>query len=322
MAFVVARDGAGEPVAALALHIVKRGPLSLARFAGDGWANYHLALFRDAASWRARDVKAMLRAAARTAGVDLFAFINCPRQWDGQDNLLLALPGVASPSPSLATRLGGAHDDWLDAHFSRATQKKLRKKLKKLEIFGAVAHRRAGDPQEARRFLDALLAHKAGQAQARGEPDLFAEAPVRDLLTRLAIDPSPSMELHALVAGERVVAVLGLLAAGRRLSGLVISHDGDAAIAAATPGVQLFAEVARDAIGRGFETLDLGVGDARYKRETCEIVEPLCDLALGVSPLGRIVAPLYLGVRATMRAVKRRPALYARVRKWALITKR
>ena len=231
--------------------------------------------------------------------------------WDGQVNPLFALPGVVSPSPALATRLSGSHADWLDAHFSRATQKKLRKKLKKLEVFGAVAHRRANDPAEAERFLGAMFAHKAGQAKARGEPDPFAEAPVRNLLRRLS---GETLELHALTAGERVVAVMGLLASGRRLCGLVISHDGNPEAAAATPGLQLFTEVARDAQARGFEVLDLGVGDARYKRETCEIEETLRDLAFGVSPLGRVVAPLYLGMRSLMRAIKRNPALHARAR--------
>ncbi len=309
LAFVVARDDAGEPTAALALHIVKRGPVTMARFAGDGWANYHFGQFRDPALWRARDVKALLRAAARTAGVDLYAFMHCPPCWEGAINPLLALSGTPSPSPALATRLRATHAEWLDAHFSHATQKKLRKKLKKLEDFGAVAHRRAGDAGEAMRFLDAMLVHKAGQAQARGEPDAFAQVQVRDLLRRLVA--GGSMELHALVAGERILAVLGMLASGRRLSGLVISHDGDVRVAAATPGVQLFTQVARDACARGFETVDLGVGDARYKRETCEIEERLHDLAFGVSPLGRIAAPLYLGVRTAMGAIKRRPALHA-----------
>ena len=322
LVFVVARDGAGDPAAALPLHVFRRGPLTVARFAGDGWANYHFGLFREPALWRPRDVRALLRAAGRTAGVDLYAFMQAPPAWEGEANPMLALPGTPSPSPAMATRLGGAHADWLDAHFSPATQKKLRKKLKKLEVFGHVAHRRAGDAGEVKRFLDAMIAHKAAQAQARGEPDPLAPAPVRDLLARLAGGASPTMEMHALVAGERVVAVMGVLASGRRLSGLVISHDGDPAVAAATPGVQLFCEVVRDARARGFETMDLGVGEARYKRETCEIEEPLRDLALGVSPLGRVAAPLYLGLRAAMAAIKRRPALHARARTLAAALRR
>jgi len=310
LAVAVARDASGETVAALPLHIVRWGPLRVARFAGDSWANYHFGLFRVPADWRGEDVRALLTQAARTAGIDLYAFMHSPPETAGAANPLFALAGTQSPSSALSTRLPDSHDDWLDAHFSRATQKKLRKKLKKLEAFGPVACRRASEPAESRRFLDALLAQKAAQAQARDEPDLFAQAPVRDLLHRLV--ERATLEMHALTAGERVVAVFGALVSGRRLSGLVLSHDISEDVAAATPGVQLVAEVARDAISRGFDTLDLGVGDSRYKRETCEIEEPLRDLAFGATALGRLAAPVYLGVRAAMGAIKRRPALYER----------
>jgi len=322
LAVALARDAAGEIVAALPLHIVRRGPLRVASFAGGGWANYQFGLFRAPADWRAQDVRAFLAQAAKTVGVDLYAFMHCPPETAGVANPLFALAGTPSPSPALATRLSGSHADWLDAHFSRATQKKLRKKLKKLDVFGPVACRRADDATEARRFLDALLAQKAAQARARGEPDQFAQPAVQELLRRL-ID-SAALEMHALQAGERVVAAFGAMASGRRLSGLVLSHDISEDVAAATPGVQLIVEIARDAIARGFDMLDLGVGDGRYKRETCEIEEPLRDLAFGATALGRLAAPLYLGVRASMRAIKRRPALHARALaiKYALTPKR
>ena len=310
LAVALARDAAGEIVAALPLHLTRWGPLRVARFAGEGWANYQFGLFCVPADWRGEDVRAFLTQAARTAGVDLYAFMHCPPETAGAANPLFTLTGTPSPSPALATRLPASHSDWLDAHFSRATQKKLRKKLRKLDVFGAVACQRAGETTQARRFLDALLAHKAEQARARGEPDLFAQAPVRDLLRRLV--DGGTLEIHALTAGERVIAVFGALACGRRLSGLVLSHDICEDVAAATPGVQLLAEVVRDAIARGFETLDLGVGDSRYKRETCEIEEPLRDLAFGATASGRLAAPVYLGVRTAMGAIKRRPALYER----------
>ena len=303
-----ARDAGGEIVAALPLHLRRFGPLRVARFVGDGWANYQYGLFRVPADWRGADVAAFLRAAARTAGIDLYAFMHSPAETAGAANPLYALGGVSSPSPALATRLPGAAADWLDAHFSRATQKKLKKKLKKLEALGPVAARRAQNPAEARRFLGALLDHKAAQAAARGEPDLFAQTRVRDLLARLI--EAEALEMYGLLAGSRIVAVFGGLPAGRRLSGLVLSHDVSEDVSAATPGVQLMCEVARLAIARGFDTLDLGVGDSRYKRETCEVEEPLRDLAFGATALGRVAAPLYLAARAAMGAIKRRPRLY------------
>ncbi len=250
---------------------------------------------------------------AREAGIDLFAFSNLPARWEGLDHPLALLPGAPSPSPAFASALPRVHRDWLDARFSRAAQKKLRKKARKLEALGALAHVRAEGGDEAARLLEAFFAHKAAQARARGERDLFARPEVRDLLRRLL--DCGAMEMHALKAGERIVATFGALPGGRRLSGLVVSYDGDREVAAASPGEWLMIEVARDAIARGFEAFDLGVGESRYKRELCEIEETLRDAAFGVTALGRLAAPCYLAGRLAMGEIKRRPRLFLLVQR-------
>ena len=307
-AIVVARDATGRPVALLGLQLARFGPLTVAGFLGGSWANYHMGLFRPGLSWAAEDVAALLHEAGRQARADLFAFLNQPLRWEGLDNPLALLPYAAGPNPAFASALPRSLGDWLDARFSRASQKKLRKKARKLEAFGPVCHTRAETPEAAARVLDAFIAHKAAQAGARRARDPFAPPQPRDLLGRLIA--SGAMEMHALFAGERIVATFGALAGGQRLSGLVVSYDGDKEIAAASPGEWLLIEVVRDAIARGFQTFDLGVGESRYKREICEIEEPLFDTAFGVTPLGRAAAAAYLGGRATIREIKRRPRLF------------
>ncbi len=308
LAIVVARDEAGAPVALLPLHVQRFGPLRVALFAGGSWANYHMGLFRPGRDWRGEDVAALLRAAAREAGVDLYAFSHQPARWSGRDNPLCLLPSPRSPNSAFASALPATHVEWLDAHFSRATQKKLRKKARKLEVFGAVAHVRA-QGAEAQRVLDALFAHKAAQARARGEPDEFARADVKDLLRRLAGGDDPVMEMHALMAGERVAATFGALRRDGRLSGLVVSYDGAPEVAAASPGEWLLIEVVKDAIARGFQTLDLGVGQSRYKGEICEIEEALFDSAFPVTPIGRLGGAVFLRSRAVLGWLRGRPRL-------------
>jgi CelD/BcsL family acetyltransferase involved in cellulose biosynthesis len=131
-----------------------------------------------------------------------------------------------------------------------------------------------------------------------------------------------ALEMHALIAGERIAATFGALAQGGRLSGLVVSYDPAAEIAAASPGEWLLIEVVRDCLARGFTTFDLGAGESRYKREICEVEEVLSDTAYGVGPLGRLVAPLWLAGRAAMGAVKRRPALMSRIRRLRRVLRR
>ena len=55
--------------------------------------------------------------------------------------------------------------------------------------------------------------------------------------------------------------------------------------------------VVADAIARGFAEFDLGVGEARYKDEACEIVEPLFDSAFAVTLKGRLAAWAFLAAR-------------------------
>jgi CelD/BcsL family acetyltransferase involved in cellulose biosynthesis len=306
---VVARDAAGRVVALLPLYNRRLGPLKIARFIGGAWANYQFGWFRPGPDWRADDLEALLEAAAAQAGVDLFAFSYQPLQWEGGANPLAQLPSQPSPEAAFATALHGSHAAWVEAHFSRSTQKKMRKKARKLEAFGAVRHRRAETEPEAAAFLAAFLAQRADHAKAREEPNPFARKTVVDLLRRLALGVEPILELHALLAGERIAAVFGAMAGGRRLSGLIISYDADPEIAAATPGEWLLSEVARDAIARGLETLDLGAGASRYKSAICEIEEPLLDSGIGVTTLGRLAAPVYLLWRSALGAIKRRPRL-------------
>ena len=108
--------------------------------------------------------------------IDLFAFGSLPAEWAGRPHPLALLPGAPTPSPAFATALPADPAAWLDAHFSRATQKKLRKKLRKLEAFGPPRHVCARG-EAAKPLLAAFHAHKAAQAAARGERDVFAGRP-------------------------------------------------------------------------------------------------------------------------------------------------
>ena len=247
VAIVVARDDGGQPVALLALRLRRFGPLTVAGFVGDALANCHMGLFRAGRVWRADEVRALPAGGGRAARIDLFAFFNQPARWAGADNPLRLLPSRASPTSAFASTLSGDAKN-LDAHFSRATQKKLRKKARKLEAFGALAHQRARDAQEAARFLDALfLTSQPARAARRTRSPANACA-----RCCAASSQGGLMEMHALSAGERIVAVLGALPHGRRLSGLVVSYDPEREIAAATPGELLLIEVVRDAFARGF----------------------------------------------------------------------
>ncbi len=319
---VVARDAAGEPTALLPLARRSWGPLRIAVFLGGKDANFGMGLFRPDVEWSPQAVRALLRAGARAASprIDAFLFTNQPREWQGAPNPMAGSKGQPSPSFAYKSALPADFVAWRDAHASKDAQKKQRKKLKRLETLGPVAYRRAADPAEAEQILSAFEAQKSARMRTIGVADAYGTDEARECLVRLARcgleEGAPCLELHALTLGERIVATFGALAAGDRLSGLFLSYEADPEIARSSPGELLVHAVVEDAIARRFRTLDLGVGEARYKNEACEATEELFDSAHAITPLGAAVAVAYLAKQRLKRRVKQSPRLFALSRRF------
>ena len=160
---------------------------------------------------------------------------------------------------------------------------------------------------------------KGARAWARENLPNEFEAPDNVALIERLAGAEPALELHALKVGERIVSVFGGLCAHGRLSGLIFSHDISEDVAAASPGELILAEIVRDAIRRNLAEFDLGVGEARYKSECCEVAEPLIDAAFAATFFGRVAASLFLQMRALKRRVKRSPRfleLARRAQRW------
>ncbi len=314
---VVARGASGAPLALLPLARFRRAALGVAEFLGGKHSNYNLGLFRPGRAWSRETLEALFAEAARAAKarVDLFALFNQPRDWEGFENPLAVLGGQPSPSFGYKSSLPLSFAAWRDAHNSKAARKKLRKGAERLSSFGALEHVVARDEAEAARLLDAAIAQKRARASEGGPASAYEGAAAQAFLRRLASDASgegkPAMEMHALMAGDRAVATMGLLPGRERLSGLLLAFDPDPEIARCSPGRLLAQEVVGSAIERGFAEFDLGVGAARYKSECCEGVDILFDTFIAASAPGRAAAlALSLGRRLHGR-VKSSPRLMA-----------
>ncbi len=311
---VIARDSRGEPLALLPLARRRFGPWKIAAFQGGRMANYQMGLFREPEAWSSRSLRALLGQTARLARVDAFTFSNQPERWRGAKNPLAALGGQNSPSFAYCTELGPDADAWTVQRFSADKRKKRRAKTRKLAALGPVVHRRLHDAAERRAALDAFLAQKRARMAALGLDNEFEDLAHVAFLERLAgaADDGATLELHALAVGDRLVAVFGALEAHGRLSGLLFSYDIAEAVAPASPGELLIAEIVRDSIARGLQALDFGVGEARYKDDCCEIVEPLFDSAYPATLAGHLAARGFLAARRAKRIVKQNPALFER----------
>ena len=169
---VVARDDAGAPVALLPLARTQRGPLRLAVFLGGKDSNFNLGLFRPGPAWAREDVAALFREAGRRATPRLDAFLlgNQPLQWRGFANPLALCPRQPSPSFAYKSALPADFSAWLEAHASKETKKKMRKKLARLEAIAA------GQPWPRRRSRTAR-ARSRGLSRATARPHTGARRP-------------------------------------------------------------------------------------------------------------------------------------------------
>jgi len=307
---VVARDDSGRVSAVLPFARMRVGPLHVAEFLGGKDANFNMGLFHPDLSVSAVDVVDLLRRAAlgapRIAGFNL---LNQPAQWQDFVNPMTSAGGAPSPSSGYKTGLSSDYAAWLGAHYSREAHKKLRKKAQRLNAIGPVRHCIARDAAEAREVLSAYAAQKKARMRELGLAGSF-DASHNSAFLAQASDAG-LIELHALYCGERIVAAFGGLARADRFCGMFISYDGgDPEIARCSPGELLLNEVVAHLIQRRFATFDLGVGEARYKAHCCEIEEPLFDMFVATTFVGRGLGPFLHAMRRAKRLVKQSPVVW------------
>ncbi|GLK81039.1 GNAT family N-acetyltransferase [Methylopila turkensis] len=311
---VVARDAEGQPAALLPLGVKRRFGLRVASFLGGTHVNYNMPVFRAGrlGLFTPAETRRLMRLAAEKGGVDVFALANQPRSWRGQPNPLAALPDQPSPDFAYSGRLAPSIEEHLQRHTSAKTRSAQRRKLRRFEEHGAVRIFRADSEHDRARVLDAYFRQKAQRLAARGIDNVFAEPGVEAFIRAAAgLDGSrQAIDLYGFDVGGEIAATFGVIADGRRMCGMfnsITSCD----LARYSPGELLLNVMVEDAIGRGMQEFDLGVGAAPYKALHCPDVDPLFDSVFGVSPAGRLAAAAIGGGRALKAWVKNSPRAYA-----------
>ena len=315
-AYVLARDRGGQPVALLCLGLSRAGPVTVARLLGGKDANLSFALLRTSTDWSREHVRSFLREAARLCDADVFVFANQPHVYGGEANPLASLPHAESPSAAYGTRLPSCGESLFAAKLSKESRKKLRRKEAKLASLGTVRHVVAASPAERAAILDAFLAQKTARFAERGLAAAFRTPAMHAFVERASAAEPAAIELHALMAGDRIVATYGGAAQGARWSGMFNSFDADVEIARASPGDLLLMRIVELCCARGLRDFDLGVGEARYKASLCDEPIPLFDAAIGFGPVGTALASLLLARQSLKRRVKRSPRLLALAQRW------
>lgn len=306
--FALLRDAEGALLALLPLVLTRRSGVRFAEIIGGKHANYHMGLYAPGFAARLDTVlTARLLAEIGTAigDLDALVFVNQPVSWQGVHNPPALL--AAGPSPSRAYKLALVADGeaTLKRSMSSHARKKLRNKHSRFKEFGPSELKRARTANEIERLLSAFLAQKTERFRDMGVADPFAEPGIREFLARGAAasgDGKPVIELYSLdLSGEPVATYVGA-ALGSHFSGMATSFDMGSPAARMSPGELLLADLIRLKCSEGLSTLDLGVGEARYKTTFCDDHDDLVDTFLPLTLKGRF----FVAAARTKRGLKRR----------------
>jgi CelD/BcsL family acetyltransferase involved in cellulose biosynthesis len=314
---VTAYDAAGRPILLWPLGRTDHGPFRVARYLGGKHASINFGLWQPdfAPSVTADDLAFVIKQiAAAGDGVDLIALHRQPRRWNGLANPLLLLPHQASPSDSCGRSLTRSDEGAANARVSRSLRRQLRSKDRALGRLPGYRYFQASTPEEVDRLLGWFFPVKARHLAAQGLANAFAEPGVedfvRDICRRKLAEGEPLAELHAIEAEGELLAVFTGTGDDRRFSAMFNTYT-TGPLARHSPGLVLLNHMIANLGDRGFTSLDLGVGDARYKRSFCREVEPLFDSFLPLTAKGHLAAICASGSTAIKRGIKRTPRLFS-----------
>ncbi len=314
---LVGRDATGAPLFVWPLVRGRLGPLRIAAFVGGKHATINMPLWRRdvAQAWTASDLHDVLRSiAARVPDLDLIILCNQPFAWHGTANPFALLPHFRATEDNFVAPLGLPGAQVVEREISSAMRSRLRNKERKLSKLPGYRYVRAQTPDAVRAQLDAFFAQKSAKLAAMGVQNVFAGPGIEDFVRAACLDGLGEgralIELHALEADGEILALFSGINDGRRFTSNFNSHTMSEH-ARFSPGLILMQYMIANVADHGFESFDIGPGEAHYKSFFCKTLEPLFDSVIPLSPRGRLIAwPLRLTL-AAKSAIKRNSVLWA-----------
>ncbi len=313
---VVAYTADGSPSALFPFGVIEHHGVRLVSFLGGCDSNANLALIHPDTTFESDDMRSLLGVAAQKCALrpDAFVLLNQPVNWEGMTNPLALLPHQRSPSECHSATLVPHAADYADLRLSADARKKLRKKRKRLSGFGPVSHFVARSPDDVLDLVDTFFTQKLARFRERHITSVFDATETRQFILRACLagisSGDPAIELHALKAGDRTVAIYAGTAHRNRFYAMFNSFDGDADVARTSPGDLLLMSMMQTMCDRGYSAFDLGIGEARYKSSWCDRSEPLFDTLWGITLKGHA----YVQVESARLLLKRQ----LKQRRWAM----
>ncbi|MGE0231258.1 MAG: GNAT family N-acetyltransferase [Flavobacteriaceae bacterium] len=311
---LLVRNGKGETVMLVPLGVSRIGPLAVAEILGGKEANSLMPICAPdfAKSVSAKTLREILIECGRLADAHLLSLRNVPEMWAGTPSPLTRLKHQLSPSFAYHANLKDDPTATIAALRSNSAQKRLRRYEKRLRQEGEVQLKRAATEEEAQRLFDTYLAQKQQRMREQRIGNVFEQPAVqafyRKLISRQFGVADGRLDIYWLQVGDDVAATWFGVHHKGRWSGMITSFDTQkySTLHAAEILIRFMVE---DLCRRGFGTLDLGIGEARYKNDWCDGADRLIDIFVPCSPIGLAAAPVLAMTYRAKRFVKQNPRL-------------
>ena len=310
---VIAYDAERRPLLLLPLALSHKHGVRSACFMGGKHATFNMALWDSdfAAAATAADLDALISGIRQRSGADVLTLTQQPLRWRDLSNPMALLPSQASANDCpLLTMAPGAMPATL---ISNSFRRRLKGKERKLQKRSGYRYHIAASETDVKRLLDWFFSIKPLRMAQHRLPNVFAEPGAEDFIRSACMaklaDGGHVIDIHALECDDETIAIFAGVADGHRFSMMFNTYtmSGNSRY---SPGLILMRNIVDHYAGRGYRSLDLGIGSDDYKRLFCRSDEPIFDSFIPLSPRGRVAAAAMSGINRAKRLVKRNQPLF------------
>ncbi len=317
----------GRPVVILPMGVETAGGIRTLSFLGHQNGNQNTGIWdKDFYALATQEqIRFFLNALCRETKADLLALQNVPETWHGRPHPLVLEKATKSPSPIFVRALPDDFEVLFRDTHSKSSRKNLLRKQRHLQAAGGYRVVKATTQDDIGRGLEAFLSQRARRAAEAGIPNAFSGSTARHFLERLLGWTPEDGGDATRVLSIWYLEVDGIIRSTYLCSewdGTIHAYSNSVAhddLLPNSPGLVLIKEIIdRACASEALDTLDLGLGEERYKTTWADSV-PLKDSFVSVTLKGTLKEQLARAVSRTKTAIRSSGwiwPLVRRLRKW------
>ncbi|MCP4184898.1 MAG: GNAT family N-acetyltransferase [Hyphomicrobiales bacterium] len=281
---------------------VSRGLIKTISWIGGSHSNFKLPLMdRDFASHISNTeiVQIFDEISQLFGGFGCISLCCMPGIWAGQANPMLALPHQKSTNQAFGSDLSGGFQNVLKRGNGKRKRKKFRWQSRVVESLGGTQFVEAGTRSEALEILSCFHLQKSKRLREQGIKDIFGGQKAQQFLKKIALNShfmeEPLLKLFALKIDGEYRAICGGGVINQHFSTYFISFADDD-LAHISPGEMLIYMLVEKLAESGFQSMDMGCGEERFKQSWCPETVEMFDAILPLSKTSIGYVWLYRGL--------------------------